>query len=175
MQITNDYMNTNKGIALRFFVGGILSTLALAAIFFASYAYSEITGRLDTPQDKYETYSFLVSTTTSATSTAYTPAYPIAAAKKINAFFSRGNVGVGNAGASKFSIEVSPDGTTWYDFNRLLGSDVSETATSSVTVPAGTSTVMVAMDLDNSAFQYMRCIVEEITDGSHSCTVSAQW
>ena len=166
----------NKENAFKYFVGGILATLALVAVyFFTSVAYGELTGLADTPAfPKYEQYTFLSATTTSATSTAYTPAYPIAGAKKMNWYFSRA-WGAGNAGASKFSVEVSPDGTTWYDWNKLLGSDVSETATSSVHISAGTTTVTVSMNMENRAFQYARCIVEEITDGSHSCSASAQW
>lgn len=123
------------------------------------------------PSGHFVSKTLLNAATTSATSTG---TLRIAGAKKVNAYFSRA-YGGGNSGSSLFTIEVTPDGDNWYAFNKLLGSDVSSTATSSVTIAAATTTVMVAMDLDHDAFYALRCKVVETTDGTHTCAVTAEY
>lgn len=121
-------------------------------------------------------------TTTSATSTGLVNYFDasgrldngmadIRGAKKVTFYFGRGTGG-GNTGNSKFEVEVSPDGTNWYDFNKLRGADLSSTATSTYTIVAATSTVAVSMDLTYDTYKYARCIVNEVTDGTHYCAAT---
>lgn len=121
-------------------------------------------------------------TTTTATSTGMTPYFDasgrldngtadIRGAKKVTFYFGRGTGG-GNTGNSQFKVQVSPDGTNWYDFNKLRGPDVSNTATSSYTIVAATSTAAVSMDLTYDVYKFARCIVNETTDGTHYCAAT---
>lgn len=126
-------------------------------------------------------------TTTSATSTNKSLTFDsngvpddgslnISGAKSVDLYLSRGDTtGQGNAGQSLFKFEVSPDGTNWFAFNRLLGDDIDQTPTSTVTIGAGTSTTHVKMDLQHSGFLKLRCIVVETTDGEHTCRAYAEY
>lgn len=125
-----------------------------------------------------------LATTTSATSTdiaTYVDAngkmdsgkVDIRGAKKVTFYFSRA-YGGGNAGNSKFELEVSPDGSTWYDFNKLKLGDISSTATSTVTISAATSTTVASMDLTYDTYKFVRLIVNETTDGTHSAKVTVE-
>lgn len=177
---------------------GILASLVtlFGFAFFTKIVYGNaIVSDQGAVSDKTVHYQFFASstvaakyaTTTSATSTnlvAYFDssgrlvdgALDVRGAKKVTLYFSRGDTtGQGNTGLSVFSVEVTPDRSTWYDFNRLLGQDVSETATSSVTINAATSTTVVHMDLDNQTYQAVRCIVVETTDGEHTCAATVEY
>lgn len=125
-----------------------------------------------------------LATTTSATSTniaTYVDAngkmdsgkVDIRGAKKVTWYFGR-SYGGGNAGSSRFEVEVSPDGSTWYDFDKLVGDDISSTATSTYTIVASTTTVPVSMNLTYDTYKFARCIVVETTDGTHTCAVTVE-
>ncbi len=151
------------------------------------------------------TQSFFA-TTTSATSTNLTAWFDssgirdngslvIKGAKKVTMYFQRGasdsNYQTGNVGTTTFSVQVSPDGSTWYDFNKLLPAFATTTLVSSnvsytrfVTIPSllaenpqlvATSTGIFSLDLTNTAWYAIRCIVIETTDGEHSCRASVSW
>lgn len=101
----------------------------------------------------------------------------VAGAKKVNFFFSRA-WGGGNSGSSQFFVEVSPDGSTWVPYNKLISNVTNTNAQTltrvgSVTISAATSTTMVS--LDDDAIYAVRCIVVETTDGSHTCSASASF
>lgn len=168
----------------------ILGVFAAAAIaLYATTAFGAITSDESTAAPQagglYRQYTFLSATTTSATSTDVVAGFDadgrydngsltISGAKKVTLLFSRGDNG-GNTGTSTFSVQVSPNGTDWYNFDRLIGSDVSATAASSVSIAAATSTVYASMDLTNHTFKSLRCIVVETTDGSHTCKAVAEY
>lgn len=146
----------------------------------------------------YQNYTFFASstsqiiyaTTTTATSTNITPwvdasgridngYFVVAGAKRVQFYFTRGDkLGGGNTGNTVFKVQVSPDGSNWYDYNSLFANS-STTLTSSsaatVTVSAATSTVLTALDLAKFTPYAVRCIVVETTDGSHECSASADW
>jgi hypothetical protein len=148
-----------------------------------------------TPVDRYELNSMFASSTNSAvkyvtasfTSTSVTPYFDadgryvdgtidLRGAEKATFYFSRGDTsGQGNTGQSVFSVEVTPDGTNWYTFSKLVGSDISATATSSVTIGAATSTVQASMNLTHDTFKAARCKVVETTDGEHTCVASVEY
>ena len=155
-----------------------------------------------TPQS-YQHYEFFASTTlttvtptvfatsTTATSTNITGFYDnlgryndgkfkIAGAKKVSVYFDRTtDPAVGNAGSSRFRVQVSPNGTDWYDWNKLVVNAATTTANitslNAVTISAATSTDIVGLDLSANTFRFMRCIVLETTDGTHRCSASAEW
>ncbi len=151
-------------------------------------AFSVPTG----PTDTYTpTFIFFNATTTSATSTntASGGGYAnIAGAKKVVMYFSRGGVIDPNIGTSTFKVQVSPDGSTWYNFGLLLSatstlpSTVNDSTFGSTVVIGksvtaggnGTSTVAYALDLSKFGFYAVRCIVVENVDGEHTCTASIE-
>jgi hypothetical protein len=153
--------------------------LFIGAIFYAApYLYAEVTARYSASNAReLVNYTFFSATTTSATSTATTDgtgAFKVVGAKKLHFYFSRA-WGAGNSGSSKFEVEVSPDGTNWYDFGRLLLIDASQTASSTVWISAATSTVQASLDLEDTTFHSVRCQVVEVTDGSHTCAASIEF
>ena len=130
-------------------------------------------------EGSYHLYTALRATTTNATSTGVV----IGGSEDVTFFFSRqsdyGASGSGdNAGSSEFSVEVSADGTNWVLYNRLIDNLVnsnSQTLTrlQLAVVPAGTSTAFYSMDPFDT-FYAVRCIVEETTDGAHTCEVRVE-
>jgi len=177
----------------------ILGSYALYAI--TGKAYAAITVDNATPVNLYRTYDFFASTTaatgtvsatvlattTTATSTNIVAfmdstlgryvdgSFEIAGAKKVTLYFGRGGATSPNTGASQFNVQATRDGSTWFDVNRLLGVDVSATATSTVNITAATSTFVAALDIKDQAFKAVRCIVVETTDGEHTCAASASF
>lgn len=133
------------------------------------------------------TDSTVVATTTNATSTSivtYTDdsgrrdngSLVLKGADTATFYFTR-NGAVDSTATSTFEIEVSPDGTKWIDYNKLI-SNVTNTNTedltrvSSIEIVGATSTTMVSMDLQHDAFQAVRCIATiegSETDDSNEC------
>lgn len=142
-------------------------------------ADAEITYQLPVLRDTFVNHTFFSGTTTSAVSTdAAVPGDRVLrldGADKVTFFFSRAWATGGNAGTSRFEIEVSVDGSNWHDFSRLHLTDASKTATSSVSISAATSTTVASMDVEHNALRFVRCLVVETTDGSHSCSASVQY
>lgn len=171
----------------------LIGAFVLRAQTFGGYVETEAPGSAD----YFREYNFFasstdptaISTTTTATSTnVFTRfdssgriddgAFNIAGAKEVIIYFQRGDTsGQGNSGSSRFRIQVSPDGSTWLDYNSLRQvMATSTTATNrigSFTISAASSTDMFLMDA--SAFLKIRCIVVETTDGEHSCAATARF
>lgn len=150
------------------------------------------TSDIITPTDSFRNYTFLNATSTSATSTnidASTGSFGeidrgymvVAGAEEVTMYFSRGDAsGNGNSGSSSFSVEVSPDGSTWNDYNKLISNvtntnSQTKTRVASVSIAAGTSTTIGALDLSDDAIYAIRCIAVETTDGEHTCKASAKF
>lgn len=128
-------------------------------------------------------------TTTSATSTTATPQtdelgridygyFIVAGADQASLFFQR-TTGGGNTGTSTFNVQVTYDGSTWVDYNKLI-KNVTNTNAQTLTrvssvILTGTSTEMVSMDLETDSVYAVRCIVVEAVDGTHRCTGFAEF
>lgn len=168
-----------------FIIGALMALVLTIMLAFAVLVGPSVTGAATTftvptkPAGTFQYYTFFTATTTTATSTNTTDGsgyMVVAGAKRVDMYFSRGDTtGQGNVGVSKFRIQVSPDGVNFFDFSRLIGSDVSATATTSISIGAATSTTFSAMDLRTDAFYAIRCIVNETTDGEHTCKASAEF
>lgn len=166
------------------FVGICVVALAAAVLFvwyITNIALAGVTSDRQNNLAHQKNFDFFVATTTTATSTNTTDTLglDLKGAKKVTLYLSRGDTtGQGNSGSSLFRIQVSPDGTNWYYFNKLvqnLATSTDPTSLSTVTVPAGTSTVIVSPDIRFDAFQFIRCIVIETTDGEHSCSATVEY
>lgn len=96
-------------------------------------------------------------------------------AEKISLIFTRANH---SAGSSAFSVEVSLDGTTYVAFNKLITNVTNtnaqtKTRVASVSLASNTSSI-VAMDLENDIFRWMRITATETTDGTHTAKALIQ-
>lgn len=128
-------------------------------------------------------------TTTNATSTGIIPYFDtsgrydngsmnITGANRVTFYFSRTGGNSGNVGSSTFFVQVTPDGTNWYPFNKMVQNFASSTnpgytiASQQVT---GTSTVIDSLDIKYDTFKAVRCIVVFTVDGSSSCKASASF
>ncbi len=171
----------------------------------------------DTPSNSniYRTFDLFASTTvesvtatsTNATSTnivAYADSNgriingsaDIRGAKKIDVYFTRGGTfAAANTGTSTFAIQISPDGTNWYYYNRLVvststsASNISNsfiaasdpTMNTPITIGAttpgniATSTLHYFFDSQDLNFKNLRCISTILVDGANSCQVSVTY
>ena len=164
-------------------IGIIVVAVLVVGFLFARQTLGNITKQIAVPSSNYQNYRFfststdqtVYSTSTSAVSTSIDPwidsngrvdkgMFITAGAKEVIFFFT-------TTGTSTFAIDLSDDGTNWYDYNYLRENDVALTATTTVTVD-GTTTVVFMQDGIPYA---VRCSVAEIADGNHSCRASARW
>ena len=179
-----------------------VALLSIALVVSVRRADANITAQNPTPTSVLQTYTFFASTTsqtnfatsTSATSTdisAWTDTNGridngyalLAGVKKATFEFSRSVVPGGtNNGSTTFQVQVTPNGTDWYYWDRWVQSatttnpGLAKTYTSTAGFRmGGTSTEMVSMDLTNDAFYGARCIATETTDGQHGCKVYTQY
>ena len=176
---------------------GITTVIILGVGFLLrSYVFGEVSKDIQTPTAVYQNYNFFASTTgqtnyattTSATSTDITPYWTtdgrkdsgyllIAGAEKVTFYFQRGDTtGQGNTGTSTFKVQVSNDGTNWYDWNLLVTATTSTATTlASVSIEAATSTIPASLNLDYATPYAVRCIVIETIDGEHSCKATVSY
>lgn len=105
----------------------------------------------------------------------------IAGAKKVTFYFTRGDrTGTGNSGSTDFWVQVTPDGTNWYYWDKWqenATSTLGQTAKSQSTGQfrlLSTSTVVASMDLTLDSFLGARVIEVETTDGDHAAAVTVQ-
>ena len=153
--------------------------LVFVSLFVNSSALGAVTAKLVNGDTGYtKNYTFFTATTTSATSTNSTVdggLFNIAGAKRVALYFSRGGLG-GNTGSSTFKIQVTPDGSNWYDYNTLAQNSATSSypiTVNRVIIETSTSTVITYMD--RLGFYGLRCIVNEATDGEHTCKGSAEF
>lgn len=158
-----------------------VALLGIAFLTHTAPVHGEVNFSQKADSESYQTYNFFTATTTSATSTNLTGGggyMIVAGAHDVIFYFGRGDTrGTGNSGSSRFNVQVSPDGTNWYDYNELGQVTISQDANSffvrqgTTTIAAATSTTMWAME-DNSYYA-VRCITVRVTDGEATCRASA--
>ena len=163
-----------------------LSILLLTGVFWATQPYlalGALSNRLGLAgKSEVQTYTFFTATTTTATSTNVAAPdqgyFKIAGADKVTMYFSRGGLVQPNTGISTFSVEVTPDGTNWYPWNQLIDNTATSSdqwMVASKAIEAATSTSIMGMNLQNMSFYGVRCIVNETTDGEHTCVGQAEF
>ena len=163
-----------------------LAIFGVAILLFVCFLFSDKEAENNT--DKLGAYSsevvFLNATTTTATSTNQFSPTIIESAEKITFFFQRGDTtGQGNTGTSTFSVQIAQKNDSesdWITYNRLIDNVTntnSQTLTrvGSVILSASgdygtaTATKAYSMDLSQDVYKYARCVVNEGTDGEHTC------
>jgi len=158
--------------AIYLVLGILIMMLAFIIAFFATLTFAAPTFQVPLSQDSYSYTTLLSATTTNATSTSLTNGggyAVIAGAEHVNFYFSRGDTtGTGNAGSTRFSIQVSPNGQDWYDYGQLGTSTVGNTLESFATL-TGTSTSHY--DMDKLGYYAVRCNTVETIDGEATCKV----
>lgn len=164
----------------------LIAMVAVALLLSVGMAYAGSVSNRRTVNNAREqvNYSFFSATTTNATSTNIgdgTGALTIAGAKRVTFYLSRGGTVSTNTGTSTFNIQVTPDGTNWYNFNKMepatTTADVSGHVAhlGALAIQAATSTIIAAMDLEMDTFYQARCIVVETIDGEHSCSATVEY
>jgi hypothetical protein len=149
----------------------------------AAVAIGATTSNQPTQQPySYQQFTFFTATTTTATSTntAVGDFFIIKGAKKVTMYFTHGGTATTSTTGQYFKVQSTRDGTNWNDFNKLIGADVSSTATSTYIISGATSTVPVALDLSDDTFYGIRCVSTEIagavaTDGEATCLGTAEF
>lgn len=184
-------MKLNKTILV-----GVGAFLIAGLIFaYSQIAFGNIT--TDSPpgglNDYFKTYTFfatstdqtIFSTSTTAVSSSILQwidsngaidngTFNIAGAERVTFYFIRTGEN-GNEGTSTFDIDVTQNGTDWYDFNQLILNNASGTPSQYASVAVtGTTTQVAHMD-SYGTFKAVRCSVTETTDGEHACQASAKW
>lgn len=135
----------------------VLATLLVGVTF----TFAATIEKMTSLSSSYESLNHFIALSAVDDSTT-SSALSIAGAKKAQVYFAYTNpVGSGN-GTSTFSVEVSPNGTDWYDYNKLI-SNVANTNSQDVTrvasvVMSATTSAMYALDLENDTFRDMRCV-----------------
>lgn len=162
----------------------ILGSLAIYATS-AKVFGSQTVDKVAKLENHFQAFTFFTATTTTATSTNDGTQDPtglgwdVKGAKRITFFFTHGGTATTSTTGSTFRVQVSPNnGTTWYDFNKLVGDDVSSTATSTVAITGATTTRMMSVKLLDDTFERIRVISTEFagaaaTDGEQTATAVA--
>jgi len=170
---------------------GIMATMFLVAFLLyqvTSIAYGAISNRISTNNPReLQNYTFFSATTTTATSTNLSAGggfFTVAGAKKVTYYFTHGGAATTSIATSTFSVQVSSDGLTWVNFNKLVDNvtnSISQNLTrvSSVAIEGATSTKIYAMDLAYDTFYATRCVSleggAEGTQGEATCTATAEF
>ena len=167
-----------------FFVA--LFMFAGATVALGSVTFTVPTQTVNTHQN----FTFFSATTTTATSTNTSDGggyFKIAGAESVNLFFQRGDTtGQGNTGTSTFSVQVTPDGSSWYDYTHLQRvtnvttgdtyfTRVANTNSGASVTNTGAATSTTVYRMDALGWYAVRCIVVEQTDGEHTCKASAEF
>src|SRR5258708_5855654 len=119
-------------------IAAVVAALGLIAIAFVSFnipvkAEKDPSG----PNERGTSHNFTFyrATTTNATSTAGGLGFfKIVGAKKVTMYFTHGGTATTSTAGAAFKVETSRDGAVWNVYNKLLGADLSSTATSTYTI-----------------------------------------
>lgn len=100
----------------------------------------------------------------------------IAGAKKVSFMFTRADH---SSGSSAFSVDVSLDGVTYVDYNKLISNVTNTngqelTRVASVSLSADGST-FATMDLEHDTIHSIKITATETTDGTHTAQVMIEW
>jgi hypothetical protein len=126
---------------------------------------------------RYDHFTAVNESATNATSTAL----EIAHAQKVQVYFTR-NDGSPAGATSTFYVEISPDGTNWYRYNKLISNVTNAnsqdiTRVGSAEIVGATATEMYAVDVVNDTFRSIRCVAElaaTSTDIDNTCEFSVR-
>lgn len=163
---------------------GLAAAIMFVGVFlFAVYAYGAVTFTTPNQSDMYKNFTFFSATTTTATSTNTTDGggyFVVNGAKKVVMYFIHGGTATTSTAGATFKVQGTRDGTNWVDIKRLLGPDVSATATSTYAIQGATTTDPVALDLEHRTFYAIRCITVQFNanlqgDGEQTCIGSAEF
>lgn len=100
----------------------------------------------------------------------------IVGAKKVTFMFTRANH---SSGSSTFSVDVSLDGTTYVDYNKLVtnvaNANTEEKVRAASVALAADGSAMASMDLDHDSIYSIKITVTETTDGTHTAQVLIEY
>lgn len=106
------------------------------------------------------------------TATTESGAINIEKAKKVTFLFTRANH---SSGSSLFDVDVSVDGTTFVDYNKLIDNVANTNAQTLTRVAnkslASNTSAVLSMDLQHDSYKEIKVKVTETTDGTHTAKV----
>ncbi len=164
--------------SLKYFIPAGIVLFALAL--FVTIASGAVTFSVPNKVNQTDLVPLLTATSTigQATSTNITGGggyAVIAGARRVALYFSRSATSTNN-GSSLFSVQVSPDGSTWLDYSTLEQNSATTTypaVIASVSIPSGTSTVVTYMRYLGP--YAVRCIATITQDGANTCKVQVTY
>ncbi len=173
-------------IKSRYIIVALMGLMGLALVLmWGAYAYAGAGIRSVPKTNEYVTFTFFTATSTPAATSTNTSDgggyFRIDGAKKVTMYFTHGGTATTSTTGAKFRVQTAKDTSlVWNDFNKLLGQDVSSTATSTYTIQGATSTAVVALDLSDDTFYAIRVISNETagalgTDGEHTAEAAAEF
>ena len=163
-------------------VRAYIVSLVILGLLLGSFVYANTRDVREPTQasGNYSHWTLVAETESSATSSIL----DIKGAKKVEFYFIR-NGDSTSVATSTFEVEVTPDGTNWYDYNKLISNTTNSnsqelTRIETTTIIGATSTTIVAMDLEHDVFRGVRCLASftatstEETD-SNLCKASVEF
>lgn len=154
-----------------------------AGCWFYLPVFGDITKQIPIPSSDFQNFRFfatstnqtIYSTSTTAVSTNIIPYWTTDGRKDSGYFVTAGAEEVvlyfTSSAIGKFDIDISDNGTNWYDYNYLRGNDVALTATTTATVDATTKVYLMQDGIPYA----IRCTATVVSAGNNSCRASASW
>lgn len=174
---------TNK-LSLLLTAVGVMAVVVVLSFFGLKHIEAATTFNVSVlPNHSYKNFTFFNATTTTATSTNVSDGgsyLVINGARKVTMYFTHGGTATTSTTGARFTVQTTKDGVIWDNFSKLIGPDLSSTATSSYAIQGATSTAPVGLDLSDDTFYAIRCIATEYagalaTDGEHTCSASVEF
>ncbi len=181
----------------KYIISGLIGLTLLTGFIFINSVKANIT--LDQPSQvqRFRNYDFFVGSTTAPTIDGTTSSatstnmgiqpwfdssgnldngyFPIAGAKQVTFYF--GTTGTSTQSAV-FNVQITPDGTNWYNYNKLVQNVASSTnpgLTLTSQSVASTTVTIDSMNLDYDTFFGVRCIAAITNAASSTCKASASF
>jgi len=178
----------------------IVGVLAISTIDFKSVS-GNVTGNQPAPVSTFQTFTFFATstyaytgstaTTTTATSTNITSWFDsngkkdsgyfvVAGAKKVQMYFTYDGSTTTPTGTAGFRVQGSPNGSDWYNFQKLvLSTSTTKTTVSEIFMTGATTTVPVSLDLTDDTWFAIRCLPRHVDslrqNGQFSCKATGEF
>lgn len=118
----------------------------------------------------------VITALSAVTATATSEAIDVKYAEKITLLLTRANH---SAGSSAFTVTGSVDGTTYVALNTLIDNVTNTNAQTLTRIATKTlsadGSALVALDLEQFGYSFIKVTVTEATDGTHSAVVLVEY
>lgn len=149
-----------------------------------------------TASENLALFSDVYATSTNATSTNITSWFDskgrkdngyfiVAGAKNVQFYFGRGGTTTSATTATvKYTVQLSPDGTNWFDFPKIVTASSTKNTQGQMFITTSTTTNSVSLDIQDDSLYAVRCIATYIgvsnyngnsVDGKNFCSATATY